>query len=368
MSNPDPYDPWDSTSDPWDSTAHDNAADGGDLDYDELDYDDVDYEPADHEPADHEPADHEPADHEPADHEPADHELGRMAQRLDAAVPPGAASIWVRLLCAKPLPTHPDPEPTEPDTVELDGDISALMGWTAPSTCLAVAIVASGQARRLGPDDAHGLVGADPLGGHPMPARPGSADPDARRGDLAGPVRVVCIVDRWGRMASRTHVGDEAMITDPAEGGRLLDALRRTFGLPTAPPAVPSGQLVDRMWLGAVAAAAREGEVALTWEQVRRLHPAVEVLRTAGLPITDQTIGAAMRVAPKAWTWDRIRTQAAEGSWGDQLMPPRLADWMDEGMFSRWVLDDTRTTDELFGVVSPWLAPSARRRLRRAIA
>jgi hypothetical protein len=41
---------------------------------------------------------------------------------------------------------------------------------------------------------------------------------------------------------------------------------------------------------------------------------------------------------------------------------------MDEGMFSRWVLEGTRPVEDLLETVLPWLAPSARRRLKRAVA
>lgn len=35
-------------------------------------------------------------------------------------------------------------------------------------------------------------------------------------------------------------------------------------------------------------------------------------------------------------TWSQLREQCAHGSWVELGCPPDLAEWMDDGMFSRW--------------------------------
>jgi hypothetical protein len=218
------------------------------------------------------------------------------------------------------------------------------------------------------------------------------ADGVAHRIGESGPasgVRVICVVDRHGRVAGRTRVAgatpittpddrdqrtvnqliaEAPLLTDAPEGGRLLDAMLRCFELPTPPPAALSTEWFHRMWLASVAQAAGDRAVALGWEQVRRLHPAVAALIRAGLPTTDELVDAAIRLAAQAWSWEHIRLEAAEGLWEEELISADIAEWMDDGMFSRWVLDETRTVDELLADLAGALSVDAERRIRRAVS
>jgi hypothetical protein len=281
-------------------------------------------------------------------------QLEVIRDEIDRFNPPGTSPVWVRIFGSRD-PLHGR---INPDWAEMEGGLERLMGWTAPANCLVVGIAAGGNIRRLQPHE---------LQPHELPL-PGPANPDPDDSiPTSGRAQTVCVLDRQGRWSGRTSFPDGSTLEHAPEAGRLPDALRRCFGLATAPPHVASSELLHRMWLGKIAAAASGGAVALSWDQIRRLHPAVDALKSAGAPLSDELIDAGIKVAPDAWTWEQIRAQAAEGGWDQALVPANLADWMDEGMFSRWVLDGTKTARELLGAVLPWLAPSAKRRLRRAL-
>jgi hypothetical protein len=276
-------------------------------------------------------------------------QLEVIRDEIDRFNPPGTSPVWVRIFGSRD-PLHGR---INPDWAEMEGGLERLMGWTAPANCLVVGIAAGGQIRQLQR--------------HELPAS-GTADPDPDASiPTSGRAQTVCVLDRQGRWSGRTSFPDGSTLEHAPEAGRLPDALRRCFGLATAPPKVSSSELLQRMWLGKIAAAASGGAVALSWDQVRRLHPAADALKAAGAPLSDELIDAGIKVAPDAWTWKQIRAQAAEGGWDQALIPANLADWMDEGMFSRWVLEGTRTASELLEAVLPWMAPSAKRRLRRAV-
>jgi hypothetical protein len=80
--------------------------------------------------------------------------------------------------------------------------------------------------------------------------------------------------------------------------------------------------------------------------------------------MTDDLVDAALRLAPATWTWEWLRQQTAEGRWGVDLVAPELADWTDEGMFSRWILDETRPSSDLLAEVTSGVSATALRRLR----
>lgn len=261
--------------------------------------------------------------------------LDDWAWHIDRIIPASLSAAWVRLWAPPGWRADPAAPLPEPEDIEVVPDLCPMMGWVAPPRCLAIAVVADGSVL---PDPA-----TDPGG--------------------SGRVRVVCLLDRWGRVAGRIHLDDHPIRLEPPSGGRLLDCMRRAFDLPTPPPTAPSAALVERIWLGAVVDATRGGVVALGWEQVRRLHPAVTVLAGHGLEVTDGLVDDALRLAPAAWSWEWLRRQTADGRWGGHLVDPELADWMDEGMFSRWVLDETRTSAELLAEAAPGLSPTAIHRL-----
>jgi hypothetical protein len=147
----------------------------------------------------------------------------------------------------------------------------------------------------------------------------------------------------------------------------MLDCLRRCFDLPTPPPVGGPGRLQTVAWLAAIFERAENARRPLSWSDVAKLHPVARVigsdLEESGSPL----LAGMVRAAGSAWSWERLRHQAAEGDDLQDLIDPELAAWMDEGMFARWILDDLPSPDEMLAALRPRLSPSAARRLGHAI-
>lgn len=149
-------------------------------------------------------------------------------------------------------------------------------------------------------------------------------------------VRVTCLVDRAGREAVTTTLEDGTVIDEPGEG-QLGDVLRRCLGAATAPPP-PVGLFADVLWLEALLDA--PGPVR-TWADAAALRP------DGGQPRT---------------TWRRLRRLAnTTGPWEG------LADWMDDGLFARWVLAEHASLDDLLERASAVLPTALVERVRDRI-
>lgn len=290
----------------------------------------------------------------------ADERLHEIMTRIDAVVPKNAETFWVRIL---EDPTTPD----QPATVEFDRDLPALIGYVAPPSCLALAIVGKGRAHRYEP----------PEPATPRPSREQDREQDREQPDPGeNPIDVppegmavtaTCLMDRTGRMAGHTRFADGNEIPSPPETGRLVDALRRAFALPTVRPQQSAGELVSRFWLANVLAVAEDSPTPLNWKRVRELHPSAAVLKDIGVSLTGPTLDRAREISGSAWTWSRLRYQAIEGDWLPEIIDSKLAAWMDDGMFSRWVLEGTLPTQELLRLAEQHVSPTVRRRLARAV-
>jgi len=279
-----------------------------------------------------------------------------------------------------------------------------ILGWRAPPECFAVGTVASGR-----------VVSLDPEGG--IPARFASAS--------EGGARIGCVVARSGLVSWHMALPDGSEIEQAPEDGRVLDVLRRCLDLPTPAPTHPIGRLHAIAWIGAIAERAMATGSRLRWSEALSVHPAVRVcagsmpegdsagadLGQAGYPnavpaASANAVPAAcpnavpaacpnavpgaedlIRVASQVGTWESLRLLVASGQawgdeelegtapgqqadrrgWADDLPDDSLADWMDEGMFSRWVLQGMRTTAELLELITPWVAPSVLTKLARAV-
>lgn len=272
----------------------------------------------------------------------------------------GDSPTWVRLLGSPGdphlvvLPEHPVP-----------------LGWVAPPDCWAAGMV--GGARAIPVDQ-----------------------PDAAR----TPVQVACMQARSGLLVARVVFPDGTVLAESPPGGRMVDVLRRTFRLPTDPPAVPASHLLSIMWLeeiidqcllvdrprdgkGTTCAAkgryasnatGRRGPAAhllparvLTWPEVCALHPCGVYLPGSASDIEweDAVVAAASQV-----TWRQLHdiarsgprrqrpmdcsnrafdgSERSEGSvWGKGGLDADLARWMDTGMFARWLLDGQPLLDAL---------------------
>jgi hypothetical protein len=80
-----------------------------------------------------------------------------------------------------------------------------------------------------------------------------------------------------------------------------------------------------------------------------------------------ELLPALTRIAGAAWSWDDLRRQVRDFDGLGGLIDPELAEWMDDGMFARWVLSALPAPAEMLAAVRPYLVPSAARRLAHAV-
>jgi hypothetical protein len=243
---------------------------------------------------------------------------------------------WVRVLDS-PNGDH------ERIALAFSEDPDGLIGWVATPDCQAVGVVATGRIRAL--------EGAPP--GLVVPTR--------------NHIRMACVVARDGQVAWKTSVPDGLPADQPPAEGRMLDCLRRCFGLATPPPPAPPGRLQVVVWLAAVLEEATTARRPLSWSEVGRLHPVAQVLGAELVGSRMPLVPGLMRMAGSAWSWEDFRLQAQRESGLQDVVDPDLAGWMDDGMFARWVLSDLPSPDELLTALRPHLSPSAARRLSHAV-
>jgi hypothetical protein len=234
---------------------------------------------------------------------------------------------------------HPTWVMVSPSPLAEDGfslgvldDRRSILGWKAPPDCAAVGVVATGRMSVDG--DGHEL-------------------PHALRAGAEHEIRMSCLVTRSGEVASLVELpGGEAIEETPAEG-RVLDCLKRCLGLPTPPPPVGAEHLDLLQWLVAIIEEATRSPQQLSWRQIARLHP-------CGSP---PGLGESL----PAQSWELLRVLTARRLWGAELLDPDLAQWMDDGMFARWVLASLPAPAELLQRLRPLVAPSAARRLAHSV-
>lgn len=248
--------------------------------------------------------------------------------------------MWVRVLDA--------PDAADGFDLDLDDSPEGLLGWVAPDDCQGVGVVATGRVTLdEGSEDGPGGL---------------------RPGHTPG-VRLACVVSRDGVVGWRMVVPGGTCLEAPPAEGRLLDCFRRCFGLPTPPPLADTARVEVVVWLLAVHDAIRRTGRRLSWHEVAELHPVSAnrihpqlLHRTRPADLADL-----IRMAAWNWSWEDLRRAAAEGRWGDDIIEPRLAAWMDQGMFARWILGELPAPDELIDAVRPHLSPSTARRLAHAV-
>ncbi len=271
---------------------------------------------------------------------------GRLASLLLEAAGDSVAArgrpTWVQVL------DPPDGDQDGGFSLAFSEAPEGFMGWVAADDCRAVGMIGTGRLR--------------PVTG---------STSDLATAHIHG-VRMVCLVARDGAVAWKMAGADGSppggpMLDTPPSEGRLLDCLRRCFGLPTPPPPVSPIRLQVIVWLVAVLDHAAGARRRLSWSEVARLHPLARVLASELGGLGSEFRAGLVRVAGAAWSWEDIRMQAQQPGFLDDIVDPTLAGWMDEGMFARWVLSDLPSADELFAAVRPLLSPTATRRLAHAV-
>jgi hypothetical protein len=261
--------------------------------------------------------------------------LEDLLATLDTAGEVGAAPVWVQAY-GRPADK----------ILAVDEVMDRMFGWRPPVACWAVGVVAEGWAF--------------------PPEQPAPAPRRRQR------VQTRILVGSDGEVASRVRMADGRLMSDVPAGGRLLDALQRCLGLPTAPPTRPSSEIIGLVWAAEIMAvgARRPGrQGALGWAEVAALHPAVRALAEDGHAVDADHAEQVMAAANRLWTWSRLRQLAASGSsWLSEMIRPDLAEWMDDGIFSRWLLYDAKPWSDVLPVATGLLSPAVARRLARCLA
>lgn len=216
------------------------------------------------------------------------------------------------------------------------------LGWSAPPDCAALAVVATGRV-------------------HPM--EESVEMPAGLASARGGGARMACVVSRAGAVGWHMVLPDGSSFDQVPERGLLLDVMGRALGLDTPPPPAPVAVLADYTWLAALLDAPVPRR-RLTWSEVLDRHPALGGLDPA---LTVRAKELYIDWVAGDGSWETVR-RAVAGGRGDECFPPaELAAWMDEGMFSRWVLDQLVPMDDLVAQARPRLLPSAARKLAHRV-
>lgn len=232
-------------------------------------------------------------------------------------------------------PGH-DPSSWQKVISDLDGMpcADALLGLTAPPEWWALGTIASGWAS---PPEA--FDGEEAERGR-FAIRP-SAHPDACR------MRGLAMISRAGNHVGRIRLANgvchdhDVGPADDTATGVTVDGIRRALGLPTLPPAFPTIELFTTLWLSDIAYLAQEKRAAgraATWNQIARLHPGMRMLNTGGSRVRVEELVPTARALGKVATWSVVRQQVIEKRWLADMVEPKVAEWMDEGMLARWLI------------------------------
>lgn len=194
-----------------------------------------------------------------------------------------------------------------------------VLGFTAPRDWWAFGLAVRGR--------------ATPLPGHPGPGGPELDGPT--------PMRMVHLQPRRGRALTVLDVGGIHDAPGPGQSGRMVDACRRVLGRRTPPPRVSAQFLAEVVWVDRLLRLVIEdGCTQPDPATIRDLHP------RAGRPPTGRpssgrsgldglaTLGDEVGWSP---SWRRWRLGLASGDRAVLGIEPDVADWMDDGMFERWV-------------------------------
>lgn len=154
----------------------------------------------------------------------------------------------------------------------------------------------------------------------------------------------------------------------PEDGGLIDDLLRRSFGLPTAPPARDSSELFAALWVHHLMHdAASLDLVDALWSDVAARHPAFAAVDESGEPAlrrwaTDNLVRAGELMAT-TFPWARVRAACRDGVGPVTGRPAELAGWLDDGSFARLVMTSFGPMHDLVVDLHELLTPDAYRRL-----
>jgi hypothetical protein len=230
---------------------------------------------------------------------------------------------------------------------DVDGVVEALAGFTAPANWLAIGVAAGANAYAL-----------DDVGGERSRAL------------------LVHLVTRNGESASVLRIeGEQPRVLTPADAGstsgRVDDVCRRALALPTPPPS-STLELWALVWLDNLLAASATGVecTPLSWRNVTALHPAVCTIVESEPELGDEASTRLVRLGhlyASIHDWSTLRIACGKGDWPAGGVSPRVAKWLDDGAFSRWVTGSYPPLDELAGAVCELVSAAVARRLRSTL-
>jgi hypothetical protein len=260
--------------------------------------------------------------------------------------------------------------------------LEILLRFVAPAHWTAIGVAGAGSAHTL---DASG--------------RP-------QRGSALAHVFVTVLVHRSGAATTLMQQGDSASldaIPEPPEG-TVADACRRALGLPTAAPPATTTCLWSLCWLDRLVEAAGAGPRSKLrdWPSVASLHPATGPGSTLGdwpsltglhpgagrrstlrdwpsvaslhpaagpapLPSDPPALARACKVLAAAWPWSRLRAHPEAIDPPGLEAPPALAQWMDDGMWARWLLSAFPSRDDLLDSVHNLFPPDLALAIARTV-
>ena len=180
------------------------------------------------------------------------------------------------------------------------------------------------------------------------------------RSGMRGGLTLACVVSRQGNIGWRLLLPDGSPFDPVPDEGFTLDVLRRSLQLPTPPPAVTTSALLLAVWVGAICDAGEGTADCFGWDEVLYFHPAL----ADEPPMWTLQAEEVVRRAPAKARWEAMRLLVAAGMTSPDLPSPRLARWMDEGMFARWVLGSLPPASDIVAAARPHLDPAAWHRLR----
>jgi hypothetical protein len=230
--------------------------------------------------------------------------------------------------------------------------LDLLLGFVAPAHWWALGVSSCGRQHAIGGD---GRV--------------------KRRADSPR-VRITVLLDRSGGGAGLLRRGDGRTALPGPPDGTVADACRRALGLETAPPPPTTVGLWTRCWLDRVVDALAPsggtgGPGPPTWRDLTRLHPASTVAATResglGLGPDADALADATRALADAWPWARLRADPAVVDVPGPMPDARVAAWMDDGMWARWLLAAFPALDDLVDAACNLLTPSLARAARQVV-
>jgi hypothetical protein len=106
------------------------------------------------------------------------------------------------------------------------------------------------------------------------------------------------------------------------------------------------------------------------WPAVAARHPALALLHRENPTLIDAAVSHLVRLGSllaEIHDWSALRLACAAGDWPVDDVPAEVADWLDDGSFSRWVLGGYAPVGELAATVRQALAPSTAKRVAAAL-